>query len=660
MALWGPRGGAKKWILLLFAVGVGTFFVPAGAADPPAFTTTPPDVTAEATSSAGATVSYTVPSATDDGGANTPTVSCNPDTGSTFPLGTTPVTCTATDPVDSTQATVSFNVTVQDTTAPSLTQVPSNMSVEGNTTGGATVSWTASATDTVDGSVPVNCSSSSGSTFPLGTTNVSCTATDSHGNTSAAATFTVTVVDTTPPTLNLPGTITAEATSSAGATVGFSATASDIVDASPGVSCNPASGSAFPIGSTTVNCTATDASGKQATGSFAVNVVDTTPPTISNVPGGVSVEANGPGGSIATYSSPAASDSVDGPVPVLCSPVSGSNFPLGATTVTCAASDAQHNVASTTFTVNVVDTTPPALSIPAPLVVSTTSSAGCAMPCGSVSGWLASATAQDLIDPHPKLSWTGLADEIPIGVNTVTFAATDASGNRVTRTSTVTVELVQGTSSPPVTPLPPVKPPQNVSGVSAASGDSFVLVRWKNPTGTDFDHVGVYRSSPTDSGVGKEIYAGPGTQFRDTGLTNDVQYRYVIVTFDRAGNRSVGIVILATPSVPKLVAPADGVRVRRPPTLRWVSAQDANYYNVQLFRDTRTALSNSFATTATRILSAWPVSTRLTLRKRWRYKGHTYHLTPGIYRWFVWPGYGSPSQNKYGLMLGQSIFIVTK
>ena len=665
----GLGGAAKTWILVLLAIGVGTFFVSAGAADPPLFAGTPPDVTGpEASSPAGATVNYTIPAVTDDGGANTPTVACNPDTGSTFPVGTTTVTCTATDPVDNSQATATFSVTVPDSTPPTLT-VPSNMSVEGNTTGGATVSFTASATDVVDGSDPVNCSPASGSTFPLGTTSVTCSATDAHGNTSTAPPFTVTVTDTTAPTLNLPGTVTAEATSSAGATVGFSASASDIVDPSPTVSCTPASGSSFPLGSTTVNCSATDASAKQSTGSFTVNVVDTTPPTITNVPSGVTVEANGPSGSTASYSSPSANDSVDGPVPVFCAPATGSTFPLGTTTVTCNAADANHNQASTSFTVNVVDTTPPALALPAPLVVTTPSSAGCVMPCSSVLGWLASASAQDLVDAHPGMSWTGLPAVLPVGVTTVTFTATDDSGNHASRTSTVTVVVAPPSGGggsptpPPVTPLPPpppVKFPANVSGVSAKSGNAFVLVQWQNPSGSDFDHVVVYRSLPTDSGVGNEIYAGSASQFRDSGLSNDVEYRYVIVTFDRAGNRSVGIVILATPTVPKLVAPADGVRVRRPPTLRWASAPDANYYNVQLFRDTRTTLSGSFATTATRILSAWPVSTRMTLKKTWRYLGHRYRLTPGIYRWFVWPGYGSPSQNKYGPLLGQSAFIVTK
>ena len=48
-----------------------------------------------------------------------------------------------------------------------------------------------------------------------------------------------------------------------------------------------------------------------------------------------------------------ATDLVDGSVPVNCSPVSGSVFQLGPTTVTCSATDAHHNTATGSFTVSV-------------------------------------------------------------------------------------------------------------------------------------------------------------------------------------------------------------------------------------------------------------------------------------------------------------------
>jgi hypothetical protein len=73
--------------------------------------------------------------------------------------------------------------------------------------------------------------------------------------------------------LNLPAGITGEATGPNGAEVGYTATATDDTDGSVEVTCAPASGSTFPIGTTPVNCSATDQAGNEATGSFEVTVL---------------------------------------------------------------------------------------------------------------------------------------------------------------------------------------------------------------------------------------------------------------------------------------------------------------------------------------------------------------------------------------------------
>src|SRR5215212_2954056 len=78
--------------------------------------------------------------------------------------------------------------------------------------------------------------------------------------------------DTTPPELQLPSNIEKEATDASGAVVDYTATATDNVDENVQVDCKPPSGSTFPIGSTTVNCSATDAAGNEATGSFTVTI----------------------------------------------------------------------------------------------------------------------------------------------------------------------------------------------------------------------------------------------------------------------------------------------------------------------------------------------------------------------------------------------------
>jgi hypothetical protein len=95
-----------------------------------------------------------------------------------------------------------------------------------------------------------------------------------------------------------------------------------------------------------------------------------------------------------------------------------------------------------------------------------------------------------------------------------------------------------------------------------------------------------------------------------------------------------------------LFAPAAGARVTRPPLLRWRRTPRASYYNVQLYRG------------SVKVLSAWPTTTRLQLKARWRYLGRARRLTAGRYRWLVWPGFGKPAQRRYGRSLGASTFRV--
>jgi hypothetical protein len=80
------------------------------------------------------------------------------------------------------------------------------------------------------------------------------------------------VVDTTAPVVTVPANITVNAVSPAGAPVSFSASATDAVDGPITPSCSPDSGSTFPIATTTVTCTATDAAGNTGTATFTVLV----------------------------------------------------------------------------------------------------------------------------------------------------------------------------------------------------------------------------------------------------------------------------------------------------------------------------------------------------------------------------------------------------
>ncbi|GAA3183940.1 hypothetical protein GCM10010531_42740 [Blastococcus jejuensis] len=109
-----------------------------------------------------------------------------------------------------------------------------------------------------------------------GLTEISYRATDPAGNVSEPQTLVVRL-DRAAPTLSGLAAVTVAATSSAGATVSYGVGAVDAVDGSPLVACTPPSAGTFPIGVTTVQCSATDDAGNRATGSFTVTVTAPAP-----------------------------------------------------------------------------------------------------------------------------------------------------------------------------------------------------------------------------------------------------------------------------------------------------------------------------------------------------------------------------------------------
>jgi hypothetical protein len=458
--------------------GTGSFTVTIQDTTPPTIAGTPANIVAEAINGAGATVTYTDPTATDlvDGPRS---VVCTPPSGATFPLGTTTVQCTSSDTRGNT-ATTQFSVTVHDTTAPVLV-VPSPLEVEATGPNGAIATYEASASDTVSGAITPSCDPPSGSTFPLGTTNVTCSATDGAGNT-ASANFDVTVEDTTAPTVSVPASFTVAALDHTGAPVTFTSSALDAVSGALATSCTPGSGSIFPLGATLVTCTATDAAGNVGSASFNITVTDQTAPALS-LPADVLEEATGPGGNNVSFTATAV-DNVDGPVTVICSALSGDQFPVGVTTVNCTAQDVAGNLAQGSFSVTITDTTAPVIQVPDTQVIEATG------PAGAVVTF--TVTATDIVDVTVTPTCTPASGSVfPITTTTVSCIATDAAGNESSATFDV---VVQDTTVPDI-----VGTPSDM--LIEATGPNGAMVSFTNPTATDIvdGPVAVSCVPPSDS-----------------------------------------------------------------------------------------------------------------------------------------------------------------
>lgn len=168
--------------------------------------------------------------------------------------------------------------------------------------------------------------------------------------------------------------------------------------------------------------------GNPVTGTSSI-IVDLTAPVLSSV-ADVSVEATGPDGAVVSYTQPTALDDNDGARDVVCTPASGTTFELGETEVSCTASDVAGNDATETFTVTVVDTTAPVMTL--------LGEAPAAVRKGK-EYVDAGATATDIVDSAVEVVLSGEVDTGTAGTYTLTYTATDAAGNAGTATREVQV-----------------------------------------------------------------------------------------------------------------------------------------------------------------------------------------------------------------------------
>ena len=191
----------------------------------------------------------------------------------------------------------------------------------------------------------------------------------------------------------------------------------------------------FSVGTHTVTLTVTDNDGATRTDSMSVTVTSTPPPADTTSPV-ITLNGANPMSIMqgSTFSDPGASatDTVDGDVPVTVSGTVNTSK-VGSYTLTYTAEDSAGNKATKTRTVNVTagpDTTPPVITLNG------------ADPMSIVQGSTFTdpgATATDNVDGTVSVTKSGTVDTSKVGSYTLTYAAEDSAGNKVSKTRTVNV-----------------------------------------------------------------------------------------------------------------------------------------------------------------------------------------------------------------------------
>ena len=427
-----------------------------------------------------AVVNFAMPTIDDncDGGSLT----SSHNTGDAFPVGTTTVTFVVEDASQNTDSTT-FDITVTDDELPKFTGVPNNISVNSD------LGVCTAAPNWAGPSVTDNCgidalisTHDSGDTFQLGTTTVTYTATDIHGNVDSVS-FTVEVADAEKPAIaGLPSDITQgnDVGDCSAAVTWTLPTATDNCEMDTLISSH-ASGDVFQVGETVVTYTATDAAGNDSIASFKVTVTDTEKPGIENLPADITqsndqddcsavVTWEGFDAATDSYINVEESDNCPG-ANISSTHNSGDTFPVGVTTVTYTATDAAGNDSIASFTVTITDDQKPAID-GLPTDFSQTADADS---CGALVSWTPP-TSTDNCTGDTLATSHEVGAYFLVGTTTVTYTATDSVGNDSIASFVITVTDDQ---SPAIDGLP------GDLTVSNDTDSCGAVVTWSAPSAAD-------------------------------------------------------------------------------------------------------------------------------------------------------------------------------
>ena len=296
----------------------------------------------------------------------------------------------------------------------------------------------ATATDNIDTNLVVTADNLG--PFSLGTHTITWSTIDSAGNPSYAK-QSVTVTDTTPPSITQPVNRIVEATGRRTIISIGTPKAIDLVHGYVSVSLRNYKYN-YTLGTHTLYWDSTDYSGNTSTVEQLITVVDTTAPVIT-VPADILINSTGELTSVNLGSS-TAFDLVDGvlvPTPDNIGP-----YPIGKHTVTWSVTDNAGNTSNATQIVNIIDssiidTSPPIITIPTTnMIVEATG------PLTSVN--LGEVTAVDIVSGILPVT-PDQTGPFSIGTHSITWSATDASGNVGTAIQTV---IIADTTAPIVYP----------------------------------------------------------------------------------------------------------------------------------------------------------------------------------------------------------------
>ena len=387
-------------------------------------------------------------------------VTTSNDAPNSYPVGTTTVTWTAVDPSGN-DVTATQTVTVVDNIDPTLT-APANITV--NVDAGACSADAANVTlgnPTAADNCSVTTSNDAPSSYPVGTTTVTWTAVDPSGN-DVTATQTVTVVDNIDPTITAPADVTVNvdagqcSAAAANVTLGTPVTADNCAVSS---TTNDAPNS-FPVGTTTVTWTVTDASGRTATASQDVTVVDNIDPTLSVPAANISANTSDDGTGDCTVDIAVGdatfADNCSADLSwVLTGATTGTGngqvgtqtFEIGTTTITYTAEDPSGNDVTAVVTVEVADDEDPTVAAAANVTANTGDNdpgdcdAEIAITDATFSDNCTGAALTWAMTGATAATGSGQVGTYvsPIGTTTITYTVTDGSNNDATSQMTVTV-----------------------------------------------------------------------------------------------------------------------------------------------------------------------------------------------------------------------------